>query len=112
MFFAPEFNLVGREVRAVIGDDAVGDAITGYYPGYEVYHWSGFGRFNWLGLYPFGEFVHHYQQVFLLMGSPFKGSNHVKPPDRERPGDGYSFEGGGWHVALISKELTTDASLD
>ena len=64
------------------------------------------------GFYPFGEFVHHYQQVFLLMGSPFKGSNHVKPPDHEWPGDGYSFEGSGWHVALISKELTTDASLD
>ena len=46
------------------------------------------------------------------MGSSFKGSNHVKPPDHERPGDWYSFEGGGWHVALISKELVSDASLD
>ena len=46
------------------------------------------------------------------MDSPFKWPNHVKPPDREGPGDGYSFEGGGWHVALISKELASDASLD
>ena len=42
------------------------------------------------------------------MGSPFKGSNHIKPPDRERLGDGYSFEGGGWHVALVCKKLATD----
>ena len=48
--FAPEFNLVGREVRAVVSDDAVGDAITVYYPGYEVYHGSEFCRFNRLGL--------------------------------------------------------------
>ena len=27
-------------------------------------------------------------------------------------GDAYSFEGGGWHMALVSKELATDASLD
>ena len=28
--FAPEFYLIGREVRAVISDDAVGDAVTVY----------------------------------------------------------------------------------
>ena len=30
--FALEFNLVGREVHAVISDDAVGDAVTVYNP--------------------------------------------------------------------------------
>ena len=68
--------------------------------------------FDWFGLYPFGAFIHHDQQVFFLMASSFKGSNHVKPPDCKGPGDGYSLEGGGWHVALVSKELATDASLD
>ena len=34
--FALEFYLVGREVRAVISDDAVGDAVTVYNPGYKV----------------------------------------------------------------------------
>ena len=33
----PSFYLVSCEVRGVIGDDAVGDTITVYYPGYEVY---------------------------------------------------------------------------
>ena len=65
--FASEFYLVGREVRAVVSDDAVGDAITVYNPGYEVYHRSGFGRFNRFGLYPFGEFIHHDQQVFFFL---------------------------------------------
>ena len=46
------------------------------------------------------------------MGSPFKGSNHVKPPDRERPGNGDCLEGGGWHVALVCKKLATGAALD
>ena len=58
---APKFYHVGCKVRAIIGDDAVGNAITVYNPGYKVYHWSGFGRFNWFGFYPFGEFIHHDQ---------------------------------------------------
>ena len=58
---AQKFYLVGREVRAIVSDDAVGDAITVYNPGYEVYHRSGFGYFNRFGLYPFGEFIHHDQ---------------------------------------------------
>ena len=59
--FAPEFYLAGREVRAVISDDATGDAITVYNPGYKVYHWSGFSRLNRLGFYPFGELICHDQ---------------------------------------------------
>ena len=59
--FAPDFDLFGCEVGAVISDDTVGDAITVYNPSYEVYHWSGFSRFNWFGFYPFGELVHHDQ---------------------------------------------------
>ena len=101
--FAPEFYLIGRKVHAVIGDDAVWDTIMVYGTGYKVYPWSDFGRFNWFGLYPLGEFIYHDQQIFFLMASPFKGSDHVKPPDRKRPSNGYSLEGGRWHVALVSK---------
>ena len=49
---------------------------------------SGFGRFNWFGFYPLGEFVHHDQQIFFLMASSFKGSDHIQSPDRKRPSDG------------------------
>ena len=58
---APSFHFIGCEVLAIISDDAVGDAVAVYYPGYKVYHWSGFGHFNWFGFYPFGEFIHHDQ---------------------------------------------------
>ena len=92
--FALEFYLVGREVRAIISDDAVGDAVTVYNPGNEIYHRSGFGCFHRFSLYPFGEFIHHDQYVFFLMGSPFKESNHVKPPDRKGPCNGDCLEGG------------------
>ena len=59
--FAPEFYLVGREVRAVVNDDAMGDAIMVYDPGYKVYHRSRFGCFNRFGFYPFCELIHHDQ---------------------------------------------------
>ena len=38
-----------------------GDTVGVYDPGYEVYYWFGFGRFDWFGFYPFGELVHHDQ---------------------------------------------------
>ena len=78
-----------------------------YNPGYEVYHWSGFGRFDWFSFYPFGELVHH-----DLMASPFKGSDHIQRPHREGPSDGDCLESGRGHVALIGKELATDAMLN
>src|SRR3954467_8595189 len=110
--FAPEFYLIGRKVRVVISDDAVGDAIMVYNPRYKVYHRSGFGRLNRLGFYPFGELIHHDQQVFFLVGSSLKGSNHVKPPDRKGPSHGDSLEGVGWHMALVCEKLATNAALD
>ena len=84
----PGFHFVGCKIGAVIGGDAVWDTITVYETGYEICHWSGFGRFNWFGLYPLSEFIYHDQQIFFLMASPFKGSDHVKPADRKRPSNG------------------------
>ena len=55
--------------------------------------------------------LEHSSRAFLV-GSPFKGSNHVKPLDRKGPCNGDCLEGGGWHVALICKELATGAMLD
>ena len=90
----------------------MGDTLAVYDPRYKVYHWSGFGHFNWFGFYPFGEFIDHDQQVFLLMASSFKGSNHIEPPDRKGPSYGDCLESGRGHMNLIGKELATDAVLD
>ena len=60
-FATPGFHFLGYKIRAVVGDDTVGDTVTVYNLRYEVYYWSGFGRFNWFGFYPFGELVHHDQ---------------------------------------------------
>ena len=46
------------------------------------------------------------------MASSFKGSDHIKPPDREGPSDGDCLESGRWHVALVCKKLATEAILD
>ena len=45
------------------------------------------------------------------MGSPFEGSDHIEPPDREGPSNGDGLEGGRWHVALVCKKLATDTVL-
>ena len=46
------------------------------------------------------------------MGSPFKGSDHIKPPDRKGPSNGDCLESGRRHMALVCKKLATDATLD
>ena len=46
------------------------------------------------------------------MASSFKGSDHIEPLDREGPSYGDCLESGRGHVALIGKELATDAMLD
>ena len=84
----PGFYLVGCEVGAVVSDDVVWDTITVHNIGYEVYHRAGLSRFDRFSLYPLSEFVHHNQQIFFLMASPFKGSNHVESPDRKSQSDG------------------------
>ena len=65
---APGFYLVSCEIGAVVGDDAVRNTITVHNTGYKVYHWPGFYRFNWFGLYPLSEFIHHDQQIFFSYG--------------------------------------------
>ena len=51
-------------------------------------------------------------KYFFLMGSPFKGSDHIKPPDRKGPSTEDCFKSGRWHMALVCKKLATDATLD
>ena len=46
------------------------------------------------------------------MASSFKGSDLIKPPDRKGPSNGDCLESGRGHMALIGKELATDAVLD
>ena len=46
------------------------------------------------------------------MASPFKGSDHIKPPDREGPSYGDCLESSRGHMALIGEKLATDAMLD
>ena len=60
-FAAPGFYLLGCKIQAIVDDDTVWDTVAVYNLRYELYHWSRFGRFNWLGFYPFGEFIHHDQ---------------------------------------------------
>ena len=51
-------------------------------------------------------------KYFFLVASPFKGSNHIQPPDREGPSYRDCLESDRGHMTLIGKELATDAVLD
>ena len=57
----PGFHFLSCKIRAIIGDYAVWDTIMVHDTRYKVYHWSDFGHFNWLGLYPLGEIIYHDQ---------------------------------------------------
>ena len=46
------------------------------------------------------------------MASPFKGSDHIKPPDRKGPSNGDCLESGRWHMASVCKKLATNATLN
>ena len=72
---------------------------------YEIYYRPRLGRFDWFGLYPLSEFIHHDQQILFLMASSFKGSDHIEPPDREGPSYGDRLESGRGHVASTSKNM-------
>ena len=49
---------------------------------------------------------------YFFMASPFKGSDHIEPPDRKRPGYGDCLESGERHMALVGEKLAADAMLD
>ena len=46
------------------------------------------------------------------MASPFKGSDHIKPLDREGPSYGDCLGSGRGHMALSGEKLATNAMLD
>ena len=46
------------------------------------------------------------------MDASFKGSDHIKHPDRKMPSNGDCLQSGGWHMALIGEKLASDATLD
>ena len=56
---APGFHPISCKIGDIISDDTVRDTLTVDYTRYEVYNWSGFGRFDWFGFYPLSELVDH-----------------------------------------------------
>ena len=77
--FAPEFYLVDREVRAVVSDDVVGDAITVYNPRYEVYHQSGFGFLIGLASIHLVNLSTMTNKYFFLWVPPLRGPTISSP---------------------------------
>ena len=83
-----------------------------YNPGYEVYHCPDSAVFTGLASIHLVNLSTMTNKYFFLMASPFKGSDHIQPPDCKGPSDSDCLESDRGHVVLIGKELATDAVLD
>ena len=81
-------ELFACEICPVVGDDGVGDAELVNDVNKELDSLLGVGFGDRLGLDPFGEFIHRYQEVSKPSRSLFEGTDHVETIDCERPRDG------------------------
>ena len=84
----PGFHLVGYEIRVVIGDDAVWDTIMVYDTGYKSITGPASVVLTGLASIHLVNLSTMTNIYFFLMASPFKGSDHVKPPNSKRPSNG------------------------
>jgi hypothetical protein len=64
------------------------------------------------GLNPFGELVHHDEQMGEATRSLLEGPNHIESPDREWPCEGDSLKRLCWQVGLPGVELAPLACVD
>ena len=73
------------ELRAVVGDDAIGHSKTADDASDELDSstgWDGAHRFHFC---PLGEFANSHEKEAIAPLRPWKGSQDVQPPDREVP---------------------------
>ena len=78
-FSTPGFYFIGCEIGAVIGDDAVWNAITVHDTGYEVYHWSGFDRLTGLASIHLVNLSTMTSRYFFLWLPPLRGPPYQAP---------------------------------
>ena len=80
------------EVRAVICDDAVWDAISEYQFPDETHRCTCSKVFNGLGFDPFGELVDCHQHMSKSTPASPQRSNHVQSLDGKRPDEWNCFQ--------------------
>ena len=110
--FAPEFYLVGREVRAVVSDDAVRHAVPSSDVGDECYGSRPVQLLDWLCFDPLCEFVHGDKQMCQAATGCLERAHHVQSPDGKGPGDGDGLECRSRQVLLRAEDLASFVFFD
>ena len=100
------------EVGAVVGDDAVWDAISRGDVGDESPGSRPIQLLDWPGIYPLGELVHIDKQMSHAAACCLEWSHHVQPPDGKGPGNGDSLECRSRLMRLGAELLAPFAFLD
>ena len=100
------------ELRAIVGDDAVGYAEAANQTLDEFHRRSCRDVPDWFHFRRLGELVDGDVEVAVAPDSSWERSQDVESQDRKRPGEGDGLESLGGPVHLLRMELTGLAGLD
>ena len=87
------FEFFRIEVRAIIHDDAVRDAISEYKFSDEANNSTGVKVLDWFSLNPLGELVDCHQYMREATSPCSQRTDHVQPPYCERPDEWNGLQG-------------------
>ena len=100
------------KIRAIVGDDAVWDAVPSCDVTDEGHCSRTIQLLDGFHLHPLGELVHCDKQVSQATSCRLEWSYHAQTPDCKWPGDGDSLECGSWLKRLGTENLAPLALLD
>ena len=92
VFIAELKELLSSELRAVVRDDGVRDPKAMDDVKEEQHGLLEHDHGDQSSLYPLCKLVYGDKQVRIALGCSLEGSDHIEPPDRERPRDGDHLE--------------------
>ena len=108
---APQFYLVGCKVRAVVGDDAVGNPEAAHETLDELDCGASWDSADGFHFCPLGEFVDGDVEVAVTSRRSREWAQDIQPPNRERPREWNGLQDLSWQVNLLGVELIGFTSL-
>ena len=92
VFIAESEELLLGELHVVVHDNGVRDSKAMDDVKEEEHGLLGLDHRDWSSLYPLCKLVYDDKQVHIVPGRSLERSDHIKPPDHERPHDGDHLE--------------------
>ena len=103
--------LLGK-ICAVVGDDAVWNAVPGCNVGNECHGSRAIQLLDRLSFDPLGELVYSDKQMCHAAARRLEWSDHVQSPDGKGPSDGDGLECRSRQVLLGAEDLSPSAVFD